>query len=171
MPKSVNIGDQVSQDIGVFFPTTIDNYVKTVCGCKYYGRYMDDMYIIHQDKDRLKEIVGGISVAAASIGLYINEKKTRIVDLADTYKYLQIKYSLTETGKVVKRINPRSLTRERRRLKAYRHLLDEGKINYEDIEQAAKSWMGSFSKIMSKKQKNHMKSLYRELFGKELTWK
>lgn len=171
MPKSVEIGDQVSQDIGVFFPTRIDNYCKIVRGCKRYGRYMDDIYIIHHDLDELKDIVEGIKATAAELGLFINERKTHIAKLSDTYKYLQIKYSLAENGKVIKRINPKSVTRERRRFKAYRNLLDRGEMKYEDIEQAARSWMGSYAKLMSKKQIEHMKTLYYELFGKELTWK
>lgn len=171
MPKSVDIGDQVSQDIGVFFPTRIDNYVKIVCGVKYYGRYMDDMYLICKDREELIRIIDGIKQEAAELGLFINEKKTRIVKLSDTFKFLQIKYSLSPTGKVIRRINPKSVTRERRKLKAYKHLLDMQRITYPEIEQAAKSWMGDFSRIMSKKQIKHMKSLYMELFGKELQWK
>ena len=171
MPKSVEIGDQVSQDIGVFFPTRIDNYCKIVRGCKRYGRYMDDIYIIHHNLDELKDIVEGIKATAADLGLFINERKTHIAKLSDTYKYLQIKYSLADNGKVIKRINPKSVTRERRRFKAYRNLLDRGEMKYEDIEQAARSWMGSYAKLMSKKQIEHMKTLYYELFGKELTWK
>lgn len=171
MPKSVDIGDQVSQDIGIFFPTPIDNYVKIVRGCKWYGRYMDDMYIICHDRKEVQSIIEGITAEAESIGLFINERKTHICKLADTYKYLQIKYTLTETGKVVKRINPKSVTRERTRLKAYRHLMDKGKMQYQDIEQAARSWMGDYAKLMSKKQIKHMKALYLELFGKELAWK
>lgn len=171
MPKSVEIGDQVSQDIGVFFPTRIDNYCKIVRGCKRYGRYMDDIYIIHHDLNELKDIVEGIKSVAADLGLYINEQKTHIAKLADTYKYLQVKYSLSASGKVIRRINPKSVTRERRRFKAYRNLLDRGEMKYEDIEQAARSWMGSYAKLMSKKQIEHMKTLYYELFGKELTWK
>jgi len=171
MPKSVDIGDQVSQDIGVFFPTPIDNYVKIVRRCKYYGRYMDDMYIICKDLEELKSIINGVKAEADSLGLFINESKTRIVKLSGTYKFLQIKYSLTETGQVVRRINPQSVTRERRKLKAYKRLMDNGKIAYPEIEQAARSWMGDFSRIMSKDQIKHMKSLYMELFGKELKWK
>ena len=171
MPKSVDIGDQVSQDVGVFFPTRIDNYVKIVRGFKWYGRYMDDMYIICKDREELKSIIAGIAVEAKELGLFINEKKTRICKLSDTFKYLQIKYTLTDAGKLIKRINPKNVTRERRRLKAYKHLIDEGKMTYADVEQAARSWMGEYSKLMSKLQIKHMKSLYQELFGKELTWK
>ena len=171
MPKSVNIGDQVSQDIGVFFPTHIDNYCKIVRGLKYYGRYMDDIYFITETREKALDIIEGIKIAASGLGLYINDHKTRIVKLSGTYKYLQIKYSLTDTGKVIKRINPKSVTRERRRLKAHKNLLDKGEITYEAIEQAAKSWMGSFAKLMSKEQIKHMKDLYYNLYGKELKWK
>lgn len=171
MRKSVNIGDQVSQDIGVFYPHRIDNYVKIVRGFRRYGRYMDDMYMIHPDRDYIKETIRGIEAEASELGLFINRKKTRICRLSDKYTYLQIKYFLTDTGKVAKRINPKSLTRERRKLKAYKNLLSKGEIEYADIEQAAKSWMGNFAYLMSKKQKKNMKKLYRELFGKELRWK
>lgn len=171
MPKSVDIGDQVSQDIGVFFPTRLDNYAKIVRGCKRYGRYMDDIYIIGESKEYVESVIAGIKVEAEKLGLFINEKKTRVVKLSGTYKYLQVKYSLTETGKVIKRINPKSVTRERRKIKAYKRLLDKGEMLYEDIEQAVKSWMGTFARLMSKKQIKNMKALYKELFGKELTWK
>lgn len=171
MQKSVNIGDQVSQEIGVFYPTRIDNYVKIVCGCKWYGRYMDDMYIICKDKAELQSIISGIEEQAKALGLFINSKKTRVCKLSDTYKFLQIKYSLTKTGKVVKRLDPATITRERRRLKAYKRLLDVCRMTYGDIEQSTRSWMGNFAKLMSKKQREHIKSLYFELFRKEITWR
>lgn len=171
MKKSCNIGDQASQDIGVFFPYRIDNYVKIVRGIKYYGRYMDDMYFIVESKEKAESIIEGIKDQAEKIGLFVNERKTRIVKMSDTFKFLQIKYFVTDTGKVVKRINPEAVTRERRKLKAYKRILDRGEVPYEDIEQAYKSWMGAFTDIMSKKQIKNMKTLYKELFGKEPRWK
>lgn len=171
MAKSVDIGDQVSQDIGIFFPTRLDNYAKIVRGIKRYGRYMDDIYIICQDKEELKSVIAGITEQATEMGMFINTKKTRVVKLSDTYKFLQVKYSLTSSGKVVKRINPTSVTRERRRLKTYKTLMEKGRMTYEDIEQSAKSWMGDYYRLMSKKQIEHMKALYSALFGKELSWK
>lgn len=171
LKKAVEIGDQVSQNIGVFFPTPIDNYVKIVRGCKWYGRYMDDMYVICKDRDELVSILNGIEAKAKELGMYVNMKKTHIAKLSDTFKYLQVKYTLTNTGKVIRRINPQNLTRERRRIKAYKRQLDAGKMSYKDIEQAVRSWMGSFYKLMSKQQIKHMKELYYELFKEELTWK
>ena len=171
MQKSVNIGDQVSQDIGVFFPIRIDNYVKIVRGVKKYGRYMDDMYFIVDSKEEAISLIQGIKERAEEIGLFINEKKTQIVKLSHNFRYLQTKYRLSDTGKVIKRINPTQVTRERRKLKAYRRLLNKEVIKYEDVEQAYKSWMGAYTPIMSKKQIKNMKELFKELFGKEPRWK
>lgn len=50
MEKSVNIGDQLSQVIGIYYPYPIDNYVKYVRQQKFYGRYMDDWYVMNPSK-------------------------------------------------------------------------------------------------------------------------
>ena len=171
MAKSVDIGDQVSQDIGIFYPAQIDNYAKLVRGAKMYGRYMDDIYIIGETKDYVESVIQGIAEQAKSLGIFINERKTRIVKLSHPFKYLQIKYRLSDSGRVIKRISPKSVTRERRKLKAYKRLLDRGAMGYADIEQAYKSWMGDYARIMSKEQVKNMKQLYKGLFGKEPRWK
>ena len=171
MAKSCDIGDQTSQSIGIFFPTVLDNYAKIVKGCKWYGRYMDDIYIICRSKSYLQEVMEGMEKVANQYGLFINHKKTHVFKLSSNFKYLQIKYSLTETGKVIKRINPKSITRERKKLKAYRRQVDKGIMTYEDVEQAYKSWMGAYYPIMSKVQIFNMKKLFKDLYGKEPKWK
>ena len=132
---------------------------------------MDDIYIIGKDRDELRDIITDMISEANALGMFINERKTRIVRLSDSYKYLQIRYSLSKTGKVIKRINPKSVTRERRRIKKYAAMVQDGRMKAEDAENACKSWMGDYYKIMSKQQIKNMKALYRALFGKELTWK
>lgn len=171
MGKSVDIGDQVSQSLGVFFPLRIDNYAKIVRGCKRYGRYMDDMYIIHESKEFVHSVVDGVRERAEELGLFVNERKTRVARLSSTFRYLGIRYFLSDSGKVVKRIDQRSVARERRKLKAYRRLLAGGRISYADVERAYKSWMGSFAPIMSRRQVMNMKQLFKKLFGKEPKWK
>ena len=171
MYKSVNIGDQTSQNIGIYFPSRIDNYVTIVRGFKRYGRYMDDMYMIHRDKEYIEETLHGVYKEAAELGLFINEKKTRICKLSDNFIYLQVKYFVTDTGKVVKRINPKSVTRQRRKLKAYKRMLDKGIMTYDSIMQEYKSWMGRYTRIMSKAQIKNMKALYNQLFKEDVRWK
>ena len=136
-----------------------------------YGRYMDDIYIIGDTEQYVASVIDGITEQAGGLGLFINERKTRIEKLSSTFMYLQIKYRLSDSGKVIKRFNPKSVTRERRKLKAYKRLYDMGKMDYRDIEQAYKSWMGAYTPIMSKEQVKNMKNIYKELFGKEPRWK
>lgn len=171
MAKSVDIGDQISQSIGVFFPTPIDNYITIVRGHRRAGRYMDDIYIIHHDLGYLKETLKGVSEQAEKLGLYINEKKTHICKLSDKFTYLQMRYQLTEIGKVVKRVKPATITRERRKLKKYKKLLDNGEVTYKNVEQSYKSWMGKYTKVMSKRQTKNIKRLYNELFKEDPRWK
>lgn len=169
--KGIDIGDQTSQNIGVFYPTRIDTYATVVRGHKWYGRYMDDIYVIDRDKEYLLKTLRGIKELADEYGLFVNEKKTRICKLSDTYKYLQVKYFMTPTGKVVKRINSKSVTRERRKLKSYRRLLDRGIMKYEDIRKAYKGWICDYYKLMSSIQIKNMQTLYTELFHDTVRYK
>lgn len=169
MPKSVNIGDQLSQVIGIYYPHRIDNYVKYVRSQKYYGRYMDDWYIIGPSKEELEDLLENIRKIAEELGIHINDKKTRIVKLSSTYKFLQIKYTLTKEGKVIKRINPVRVTAMRRKLKKLAVKVQNDDIPYENVENMFKGWMGSFYKLLSRKQRKNLIQLYEDLFDKSIT--
>lgn len=169
MEKSVNIGDQLSQVIGIYYPYRIDNYVKYVRSQKFYGRYMDDWYIINPSKEELEDLLANIRKIAEEYGIHINEKKTRIVKISSTYKFLQVKYSLTKDGKIIKRINPERVTAMRRKLKKLATKLANGEIEYENVENMFRSWMGSFYKLLSKVQRKNLVQLYEDLFDKTVT--
>lgn len=169
--KGVNIGSQPSQNIGISYPSRIDNYIKIVKSCKYYGRYTDDSYIIHESKDFLNQVLNGVLEIANKLGLVINPKKTHIAKISQTFTFLQIKYSITETGRIIKRINSKAITRERRKLKAYKRLLNNKRITYQEIENIFKGWMASNYKNMSMQQITNMTQLYYNLFEEVPKWK
>ena len=168
LEKSISIGDQLSQHIGILYANDIDTYVKIVKSQKYYGRYMDDWYLISKSKDELFDVFDGIVEISKKLGIHINHKKTYITKLSSRYKYLQVKYTLMNTGKVIKRINPKRITTMRHRLKVFKIKNSLGEISYENIENTFKSWMGSFYKLMSKQQRLSMIKLYEHLFEKEI---
>ena len=169
--KGVNIGSQPSQNIGISYPSRIDNYIKIFKSCKYYGRYTDDSYIIHESKDFLNQVLNGVLEIANKLGLVINPKKTHIAKISQTFTFLQIKYSITETGRIIKRINSKAITRERRKLKAYKRLLNNKRITYQEIENIFKGWMASNYKNMSMQQITNMTQLYYNLFEEVPKWK
>lgn len=169
MHKSVNIGDQLSQILGIYYPYKIDNYVKCVRSQKFYGRYMDDWYIMSPNKEELQDLLANIRKIASEYGIHINDKKTHIVKISGTYKFLQVKYTLTESGKIIKRINPDRVTAMRRKLKKLSVKIQNGEIPYEYVEDMFKSWMGGFYKLLSKQQRKNLISLYEDLMDKNIT--
>lgn len=171
MAKSVNIGDQLSQIVGIFYPNRIDTYVKYVRSMKYYGRYMDDFHLISNSIEELESVFAGILEIADELGIHINMKKTHIVRLDRTNKYLQVKYTLTDSGHVIKKINPKRVTKMRQKLKRLHKKWLDGETPYEAIEEMFRSWMGSFYKIMSKKQRLGLIHLFEDLFNKKITFR
>lgn len=169
--KGVDIGSQPSQNIGIAYPSKIDNYIKIVKSVKYYGRYTDDMYIIHENKEFLKQLLKEIQQIANGLGLIINPKKTHLCKLSQPFRILQLQYILTETGRVIRKIHPKAITRERRKLKAYKRLLDKKILTYEEIENIFKSWMSGNYKNMSIQQITNMSQLYYNLFKEVPKWK
>lgn len=165
MRKSVNIGDQCSQIIGIFYPTPIDNYIKIVKSQKYYGRYMDDSYIISKDKEELRQLANEISDIAKDMGIFLNKKKTRIVKLSDYYRFLQITYSLTDTGHLIRKINSKRIVDMRRKLKKLAVKVKNGERTQLEIENMFKSWMCEHAYLMSRLQRDNLNLLYYDLFG------
>ena len=133
------------------------------------GRYMDDWYIMSTSKEELVDLLDNISDIAKELGIHINMKKTRIVKISSTYKFLQIKYSLTKDGKVIKRINPSRVTSMRRKLKKLAVKVKVGELPYENIENMFRGWMGSYYKLLSKQQRTNLIELYEDLFDKVIT--
>ena len=163
--KSLSVGDQTSQITAIAFPTPIDNLVKIINGCHYYARYMDDFYVIAKTVDELKDLQQQIYNKAKELKLFINQKKTIITKLSRTFTFLQFKYYLTYSGHVVVRINPKTVTRMRRKLKKLAALMKDGQVRMTKIEGLFRSWIANYSKYMSKMQVRNMIGLYRELYG------
>lgn len=158
MAKHLNIGDQVAQVAGIAYPMEIDNYIKIVRGIKFYGRYMDDSYVISDSKEKLQEIISEIVTIASRIGITVNTNKTRICKLSDYWRFLQVQYSLTDTGRVIQKINPKRLTCMRRKMQKLVSILPP-----KEFEEWYNSWFRNHYKIMSKKQRENMDTLFQQL--------
>jgi len=158
LAKHMNIGDQVAQVAGIFYPHRLDNYIKIVEGMEYYGRYMDDFYVIHQDKDYLKSLVKRIEIEAGENGIVLNPKKTMICKLSEHWRYLQVQHALTDTGRIIKKIHPKRLTAMRKKLNKLVNKLSEV-----DFTNYYNSWFKNHYKIMSKRQRENMNILFKKL--------
>ena len=139
----VGIGSIISQNAGIYYPNLLDNYIKIVLGYKYYGRYMDDFYIICKSRAEAKDLYPKIrDYVSKNLYLELNDKKIQIKKLTDGFSFMKFYYRVTETGKVIKRQNGDTFIRERRKLKRYKA---KG-FPVEDIQDWYNSWRGNVVK-------------------------
>lgn len=160
----MNIGNQISQSAGISYRTVIDNYVKIVKGVEAYAGYSDDSYAIHESKEFLQDLLIDIIRISKDMGITVNEKKTRICKLSDKWRFLQIQYSLMDSGRVMHKINPKNITVMRRKMKKLAGVLQEN-----EFDDWIKSWICGCAKYMSKDQRNNIYSLIADLKEKHYT--
>lgn len=164
MRKSMGIGSQISQISGVLYPHRVDNYCKIVRGIRGYGRYMDDIYIIHESKEYLWELLGEIMKICKEYGLFINQEKTQIVSLKHRFTILKIMYIVYPDGTIVHIPNTDSFRREKRKLTKQSDELLKGMVTIKEIENGYLSWRGNIVKYDNKLSVQEMDNLYNRLY-------
>ena len=165
MPKSIGIGNQTSQMSGIFYPHEMDNYCKIVKGIKYYGRYMDDTYIMARTKQELKDLYKDIEAICTKFGIHINPKKLKLQPLRCQVTYLKINYQIIETGRIFEFVPNHIFEHERQNIQKLKYLYDKQKLDLLDVLQCFMSWEGSYSKFDSKRKVFEMELYFKQVFG------
>lgn len=163
LKRSMGIGSVVSQIAGIYLPTPIDTWCKTVRQVHCFDAYMDDRIIIHNDKEFLKNLLDEIRDIAKDLGIFINEKKTQIIKLSHGFTFLKTKYILTKSGKVIRRIPGDVVIRQRRKMKKLAKFVVNDEMTVEDFTIQYKSWRGDKRKYNSYRTLMNMELLYKEL--------
>jgi len=160
----LGLGSQISQVLSLASANELDHYIKEKLRIKYYGRYMDDGYLIHYDKKYLNYCLERIAELCDKLRITLNKKKTHILKLSNVFTYLKVRFSLTSSGKVVKRIYKRSVTKMRRKLKSFRKKVDDGLMTYEDVYHSWQSWKSYAKNFNAYHTVCNMRALYNQLF-------
>ena len=165
MHKSVNIGALPSQSISTYFPSEhVDNYFKYVKGIKMYGRFQDDVFIISNNKEFLRECMTEFDIKLSQDGLFMNYKKSQIHPVSRDFKFLNRIYRMTDSGRLIILLSTDTVLREKKKLKKLHELYIEGEKEFKLIENQYRSWRESFRKYMTDSQLNSLDNLYNELF-------
>lgn len=162
--KGLGLGSEISQILALYYPNKIDRYIKEELRVKYYGRYMDDGYLIHHDKEFLQKAKVGITEIAEKLNIKMNVRKTHINKISNGICWLKMRYYLSETGKIIKKPNRENIVRMRRKLKKFKVKLENNEMSICDIEKSYTSWLGSIKKTNSYKTVKSMNELYNNLF-------
>ena len=141
----IPIGNQTSQLFALLYLDGLDHFVKEKLGIKYYGRYMDDFFLIHHDKAYLQECRKQIEAFVQARGLSLNAK-TNIFPLKHGVDFLGFHTYLTESGAVIRKVRRRSKNNMKRKLKKLAALHAAGRIDAKTVEQSYQSWRGHAEK-------------------------
>lgn len=135
----IPIGNQSSQIFALLYLNQLDHFVKEVLRVKYYGRYMDDFYLIFEHKADAQEAWRRIAAHLASRGLELNDK-TNIFPLRNGLDFLGFHTYLDDSGKVIRKVRRASKGRMSRKLRKYEARYQAGEMSKKAILDSYQSW-------------------------------
>lgn len=141
--RGLPLGLQQSQLLANLYLSEFDHKIKERWGVKYYGRHMDDFYILSDSQGKLEEILEWCGEYLNSIGLELNPK-TEIY--YRSFDYLGFHFIMSNTGKVIMRIAKKKLVAKRRYFRKLIEKLGDGEITIERFEAAYFGWRAYASK-------------------------
>jgi len=131
------LGLQQSQLLANLYLSEMDHYIKEKLHCKYYGRYMDDFYLMAESKEELEVALDWISTYVSNIGLELNPKTNITYNHVD---YLGFTYFMTKTGKVVRRLRKDKAKTQRRFLRKLAEQVGSGEVTPEKAGEKYLGW-------------------------------
>lgn len=171
--KSLGLGSQTSQLFALLTLNEVDHFIKEELHIKYYGRYMDDLYLLHNDSKYLAYCKTKIEEKLKQIGLSLNQKKTTITRISIVqkdgkrhapFKYLKWNFYLTYTNHIIQIPFKQKVVHQRRKLKKMYQLWIDNKISTEEVQKSYQGWRAHISKGTCYYIIQNMDNYFRSLF-------
>jgi retron-type reverse transcriptase len=132
--KGLPLGNQSSQWFALYYLDSLDRLIKEKFRIKYYTRYMDDMVLVHHDREYLRSVLRELrAFARDELKLEFNDK-TQIAPLSQGIDYLGFRFYLGRNGKVVRRLRGTAKTRLKRNLKRLKIAYANGGMDWDDVK-------------------------------------
>ena len=160
----IGLGSQISQLVELAVLDDLDHFIKERLGVKHYVRYMDDMIFIHQDKEFLKWVWSEVEKELAKLELELN-KKSCIYPLSQGVKFLKWRFIITNTGKIVQRMDSSKQSKERHRLKALLIKEANGEIPKGTAQNSLQAWLANADRGDTFFQQKRMIAFYEKTEG------
>lgn len=130
-------GSQLVQIAGVSALDGLDHRIKERLGMRHYIRYMDDMVVICESRERLEEVREDCSRWLEARGMRLNRQKTHIQPVTRRIPWLGFTFELRPTGYVVQRVKPAKARDIRRRLARMARAVDAGRLDLARADEMA----------------------------------
>ena len=137
--EGLPLGYQTSQLLALMYLDEFDHWVKETLHAKYYGRYMDDFYIIHEDKAYLQKCLDQIEQKIHGLKLELNGK-TAIFPLKNGINFLGFHTYLDDGGAVIMKLRRDSIDRMKARIRSWRKDYPAGAVSRDKIVTSWRAW-------------------------------
>lgn len=129
------LGNQSSQVFALLFLNEMDHMITEKLGIKFYGRYMDDFYLIHKDKEYLKGCLDNVRKYLASIGLSLNGK-TQIIPFKNGIDFTGFHTYVTKDGKVIRKLRNEKKRANQKKYRRMAELVVAGKLSRDKFDES-----------------------------------
>ena len=161
----IGLGSEISQLVELLVLNDLDHFIKERLHIKHYVRYMDDFILIHPDKDYLRYCRKAIADYLVAIGLTLN-RKTNITPLKQGVKYLQWRFVLTDTGKVLMLLGGSKFARQRRRMRKLWTMECRGEVAQGATRESLQAFLAHAARGNTYRQCRRIKQYYKNLTGR-----
>lgn len=163
--KGIGLGSQISQLVELLVLNDLDHFIKERLKIRGYIRYMDDFIIIHHDKEYLKFCREEIKKKLLDIGFELNHK-TQIFPLRQGVIFLQWRFVLTDSGKVLTLMNPAKVAKQKRRMRKLWEKEQSGKVAEGATHDSLQSCLANAKRGNTWKIAQTMTEYYKTLTGR-----
>lgn len=133
------LGNQVAQVYALLMLNGLDYFITSELGIQLYGRYMDDFYLIHHDKQYLKWCLECIRQFIASLGLSLNDK-TQICPFKNGISFTGFHHYITDNGKYIRKIKGENKRRIRKKIHKWVKLVNNSAMTERKFYEKYNAW-------------------------------
>ena len=133
------LGNQAAQVYALLMLNGLDHFVTGELGISFYGRYMDDFYLIHSNKEYLKWCLVCIKQFVDNLGLSLNGK-TQIIPFKNGLLFTGFHHYITADGKYIRKLNGVNKRRIRKKIRVWAKLVNSGKMSEQKFYEKYNSW-------------------------------
>lgn len=138
------LGNRLSQVYALLYLSGLDHFVTGELGVKYYGRYMDDFYLIVESKDYANWCLECIYKFVDTLGLNLNGK-TQIIPFKNGIKFCGFHTYITIDGKCIRKLTNEKKREAKKTYKKYATLVKSGRMTMEKFYESYNAWKNHIS--------------------------
>lgn len=143
--KGLPLGNQINQGFALLYLDGMDKLITCDLGIEYYGRYMDDFYLMHPSKEYLKYCLEVVREYLATLELELNGK-TQIFPFKNGVDYLGFHTYVTEDGKTIRKVRNENKRNARRKYVKMAKLVSAGKLDRKKFDGSFLAYKNHLSK-------------------------